>query len=205
MRAIEKMFVPSVEAVMSSPAVTVRPTASVMEAIELMAERHIGSIVVMANSTPVGIFTDHDLMDRVLKRGSSPLETKVSSVMSTPLITMDTGVSILKAVKRMREENISHLVILRRGVLAGVLTMTDIRLRFSRGYLSPNLLVKKFLVDTVAYITFWSGVTFVIQVLIVGLTWGQFVASSTIGFLATLILGGPFGRYLDVFRQKFEV
>ena len=61
------------------------------------------------------------------------------------------------------------------------------------------------LVDTIAYVSFWSGLSFIINVLIVGIELNKFVTSSVIGFALSLVLGGPFGRYLDIFREKARV
>jgi len=204
-RTIESLFIPTVSDVMSDIVVTIRPTASVMETVEVMADKHVGSIVVVDKGRPIGIFTEHDLIDRVLKTGV-PLEgTKVGSVMTQPLVTLSAGDSISRAVERMRDDRISHVIIMRGEELSGILTLTDIRLRYSRGYMNPRLLVKKYAVDTAAYISFWSGISFVIQVMIVGITFQQLVAGSVIGFVVQIVLGGPFGRYLDVLRHRFEV
>ncbi|MEM2093986.1 MAG: L-alanine exporter AlaE [Candidatus Bathyarchaeia archaeon] len=203
--AVENLFVPSVRDVMTRSVVTIRPTASVMEAVDLMIEKHIGSVVVVDKGRPIGIFTQSDLFNRVLKTGASPEETKVCTVMTQPVITLRPEDKISLAIERMREEKISYLVITKGEELVGIVTLTDIRLKYSRGYMHPRLILKRYLVDTVAYISFWSGISFVIQVMVVGLTFQQLVAGSIIGFAVQIALGGPFGRYLDLLRSRFEV
>lgn len=202
---VEELFLPSVREVMASPVITVQSEASVMQALEVMVQEEVGSLVVVDGGEPVGIFTRRDLMNRVMKADLNPSQTRVKEVMSKPLITVKPGEPITLAVERMQRLGVTRLVVLEEGQLKGILTETDIRLRFSRGYLSYRLLVRKFAVDTLAYVTFWSGVTFINQVLVVGIEWEKFVASSAIGFVLTLLLGGPFGRYLDIFRQRFHV
>jgi len=204
-RTIESLFIPTVRDVMTSPVVTIRPTASVTEAVDLMIEKHIGSVVVVEKGRPIGIFTEDDLFNRVLRAGAPPEETKVGSAMTQPAMTLKPEDSISHAIGRMRDEKVNHAVIMRGEELVGIVTMTDIRLKYSRAYTHPRLLLKRYVVDTVAYISFWSGISFVIQVMIVGLTFQQLVAGSAIGFAVQVALGGPFGRYLDMLRSRFEV
>jgi len=201
----EGLILPRVREVMTSPVVTVGSEASVMDAVEVMVQEGIGSVVVVDDGEPVGIFTRRDLMNRVMKTNLNPTQTTVKEVMSKPLITANPGEPITAAVERMRRMGVTRLIIMEKGRLRGILTETDIRLKFSRGYMSHRLLMKKFAVDTLAYATFWSGFAFVIQVIIVGIEWEKYVTSSAIGLALTTLLGGFFGRYLDIFRQKLHV
>jgi len=202
---LEELFLPKAREVMTSPVITVQSEVSVMDAIEVMVQEEIGSVVVLDDGEPVGILTRRDIMNRVVKANLPLSQTRVKEVMFKPLITINPGEPITTAVRRMQQLEVTRLVVMEKGQLRGILTQTDIRLKFSRGYHSHRLLVKKFAVDTIAYLTFWSGFTFVIQVLIVGIEWEKFAISSAIGFVLTILLGGPFGRYLDIFRQKFHV
>jgi len=65
--------------------------------------------------------------------------------------------------------------------------------------------VKGYIVDTLAYISFWSFLTYFINVILVGIPIGQFIASSILGLIVTSALAGVFGRYLDYVRKKFHV
>jgi len=203
-QTIESLFIPTIKDVMSSCVVTVRPTASVMEAVEVMTDKRVGSVIV-DDKGPLGIFTEHDLINRVLKAGVPLEETKVGTVMTQPLVTLKSGDSISRAVELMHDEKISHIVVMHGEKLAGIVTMTDIRLRYSQGYMNAKLLLKKYAVDTIAYITFWSSISFVIQVLIVGITLQQLVAGTAIGLAVQVVLGGLFGRYMDLLRHRFQV
>ena len=200
-----ELLLPKTREVMSSPVVTVRSEVSVMDALEVMTRDRVGSVVVLDDEEPVGIFTRRDLMNRVMKTNADPWRTGVKEVMSKPLITIEPREPISTAVRKMQQLGVARLVVVEKGRLRGIITQTDIRLKFSRGYYSYRLLAKKFAVDTLAYVTFWSGVSYVISILIVGIEWDKYVASSAIGFVVTILLGGPFGRYLDIFRQKFHV
>ncbi len=203
-RTVESLFIPTIKDVMSSRVITVRPTASVMEAVEVMSDKRVGSVVIDDNG-PIGIFTESDLINRVLKTGIPLEETKVGAVMSQPLVTLSSDDSISRALELMRSDKINHVVIMRGEHLAGIVTMTDIRLRYSRGHMHPRLWLKKYAVDTIAYLSFWSGISFVIQVMVVGITFRQLVAGTAMGFAVQVAFGGPFGRYLDLLRHRFEV
>jgi hypothetical protein len=94
---------------------------------------------------------------------------------------------------------------MRGGELVGILTMTDIRLRFPKGYLSPWILLKRFLVDTMAYLTFWSGIWTFVQIYVLKFTVTQYIANAAIGSILTIALGGIYGRYLDAIRRRADV
>lgn len=87
----------------------------------------------------------------------------------------------------------------------GILTETDIKLKLSRSSLSYRLIFKKYLVDALAYIVFWSWISVLIQVFIVRIPFKKFVLSSFFGFIATILAGGIFGSFLDKFRTKLRV
>ncbi len=203
-QTIESLFIPTVKNVMSKRVFTVRPTTSVMETVQVMTDKRVGSVVVYGNA-PVGIFTEHDLINRVLKTGVPLEETEVGAVMTQPLVTLKLGDSIARAVELMHDDKISYIVITDGEKLAGIVTMTDIRLKYSQGYMNAKLLLKKYAVDTIAYTTFWSGISLVIQVVIVGITVQQLVAGTAIGMAVQVALGGLFGRYMDLLRHRLQV
>jgi len=202
---IGKMILPRVKNVMTKPLVTIDMEASVMKASEVMMLHGVGSLVVTREGTPCGIFSRRDLMMRVLALKRDLDQTKVQEVMSSPLITAGPEASLGEAVELMKKHNITRLPVLEDNKLLGMLTITDIRLKYPHGYHSLRLMLKRFAVDTLAYLTFWSGVWTLIQVFILELSWFQYVANAVIGFVLVLLLGGIFGKYLDTLRRKFNV
>jgi CBS domain-containing protein len=212
MNSIEKiknfllnMLSPKVSDIMSSPVITIDKDASIMEALKIMTDNEIGSLIVTHNNKPIGIFTRRDLMERVLVKNLDLNKTFIYNVMSSPLIGVKINENIVNAIKVMEKNNISRLAIFENNDLKGILTMTDIRLKFSRGYLSPQLIIKKWFVDTLAYFIFWTIISTIIQIYIVKLTWQQYIIGSTVGTIATLLFSGLYGRFLDWFRRKFNV
>lgn len=203
--SIVKLFTPRVGSIMSYPVVTISEESSVFEAVERMVSNGIGSLIVVGVEGPKGIFTRHDLMNKVLRRGLDLKNTRVREVMSSPLIGIEANKNLLEAIEKMSVHGISRLAVFDGGRLVGIITLTDIRLKFSKGYFSPRLVLKKFIVDTIAYVTFWSTISAFIQIYVIKLTWSQFIEGSIIGLALTVILGGVFGRYLDALRKKFDV
>jgi predicted transcriptional regulator len=188
---------------MTAPLVTIQEGNSVTEAVEKMVRAKAESIVVVEDGRPVGIFSVQDLMNRIMKEKLDADVTRIDHGMSSPAVNIDCDDVISSAVDRMEQLEISRLVVIHKGHIVGILT--EIGVKYSRVYRSRSLLVKKFLVDTIAYVSFWSGLSFIINVLIVGIELNKFVTSFAIGFALSLVLGGPFGRYLDVFREKARV
>jgi signal-transduction protein with cAMP-binding, CBS, and nucleotidyltransferase domain len=202
---LEKLFLPQVNEVMTTSLVTIQAGSSVTDAVQKMICENAESIIVIEDGHPVGIFTRQDLMNRIIEGGLDVGVTSIDQVMSSPIVNVDCNDLISSAMGKMEQSGISRLIVLHKDHMAGILTMEDIRLKYSRGYQSSSLLVRKFFVDTIAYVTFWSGISFIINVLIVGIEFDKFVTSSAIGFALSLVLGGPFGRYLDIIRAKARV
>ncbi len=200
-----RLLLPRIQSVMSRPVLTISRDAFITEAVKLMLTHEVGSLVVTSNNEPVGIFTRRDLMNRVLAGKLSLDQSRIEDVMSSPIVSARPSDDLAKAMEAMRSNDVTRLVVHKNGELIGILTTTDIRLRFPRGYFSYSLALKRFLVDTIAYLTFWSGISAFIQIFIIRLTWTQFIAGSIIGFILTILLGGFFGRYLDLWRRNFEV
>ncbi len=198
-------LIPKVESVMKSPVSMIEGRATVSDAMKVMMSLRIGSLIVTRNGKPIGIFTRYDLMHRVLDLGRDVNAVKVDDVTSSPLISIDSKKDLESAVRLMNSNGISRLAVLREGTLVGILTMTDLMLKFPRGYFSHEMLLKRFLVDTLAYITFWSGIWTLIQLYVLKFTLIQYVENAMLSTVLTVIFGGLYGRYLDIWRRKMAV
>ncbi len=116
------MPVVRVSEVMETDVVTVHPRTIVVEAATLMAERSVGTVVVVDKGKPVGIVTERDLVTRVLAKGRDPISTYVGDIMSRPLIWVKPSETVVDAVKVMNSKQIRHLAVLQDGRLVGVVT-----------------------------------------------------------------------------------
>ncbi len=92
----------------------VTPDVSVRETARIMAESHIGAIAVRKGAAIVGIFSERDLVKRVVAEGRDPVTTHVGEVMNTDIVkVLDSG-SVDSAASAMRAERVRHAVIVDR-------------------------------------------------------------------------------------------
>jgi len=115
-----------IENVMVSDVITVETEATVRQAVDLMNKHEIGCLIVVdEEEKPVGILTERDLLRRVLANRKDPVRTKVSQVMSTPLITVTPHMDLEEAVKLMFKKKIKKLPVVEDGQLVGLVSITD--------------------------------------------------------------------------------
>src|SRR5438552_5128985 len=110
-----------------TPLVPVSATATVMAAVRTMHEEHIGAIAVVDNGRLTGIFSERDLMNRVVLQRRDPVNTSVGDVMTSPVITIERTSTADDALKLMDEKHIRHLpVVSIDGKLAGMLSVRSL-------------------------------------------------------------------------------
>ena len=115
-----------VEDAMSSPVINVDGETNVRDSALLMTEKGIGSIVVMERGIAVGIVTKRDMMQKVVSLCLDPCETKIKDIMSSPIITANKEMGILAAMRKMRENKITQLVVMDGEKLEGVISERDV-------------------------------------------------------------------------------
>jgi CBS domain-containing protein len=106
--------------------VFVNMTTSVAEAAQTMTARQIGAVPVIDGERVAGIFTERDVMGRVVAAGVDPSVTPVSAVMSTTLVIADIAEAHDVCMRRMQQARVRHLLVLNEGRLAGILSMRDL-------------------------------------------------------------------------------
>jgi CBS domain-containing protein len=100
--------------------------STVADAAREMAAHRIGAVPVVDGERLVGIFTERDLLTRVVATGADPSRTPVRDVMTTELVVASAGDSYEDCLRRMQHAGIRHLLVLRDGRLAGVLSLRDL-------------------------------------------------------------------------------
>ena len=100
--------------------------ATVAEAARIMSDHHIGALPVVDGERLVGIFTERDIVSRVVAARVDPIGTPVREVMSTNLVVADIESSHEACLHRMQQAHVRHLLVLRDGRLAGILSMRDL-------------------------------------------------------------------------------
>ncbi len=114
-----------VKDIMNSPVITIDEDTSVEEACRIMGERHIGSLVVTKDGKPVGIFTERDLLTKVLSK-SATMKGKVREFTSSPLTIITPDFEIKEAARVMTQLKIRRLPVVHEGQLIGIVTSADI-------------------------------------------------------------------------------
>lgn len=103
-----------------------KPADSVRAAAKEMAEHACSSIIVCERGKLVGIFTERDLLARVVAAGLDPDGTKLEQVMSAGPDTIEAGEPVVEAIRRMDEFNYRHLPVMEGGKVLGVVSLRDL-------------------------------------------------------------------------------
>lgn len=106
--------------------VTVPKEAPVLEVIRLMAEHHIGSVLVMQGSELVGIATERDYARKVILQGRSSAETPVAKIMSSPVVVVSPVDTAQTCMALMTERRIRHLPVVEEGRVLGLVSIGDL-------------------------------------------------------------------------------
>ena len=106
--------------------IVVARSASIADAARLMSVHHIGALPVLDNDRLVGIFTERDVLTRIVAAGRHPDTTLVGDVMSTELVVADVNESYEVCQGRMQQAHVRHLLALQDGRLAGIVSLRDV-------------------------------------------------------------------------------
>ncbi len=115
-----------VKEIMTENVVTCTPNTNVAKAAKLMTEKGVGCVVVTRNRKPIGILTEQDILTKVVSADLKASRVKVGDIMSKRLITIEADSDVLEAAKLMTRHKIRRLPVVRNGVLAGIVTASDI-------------------------------------------------------------------------------
>jgi CBS domain-containing protein len=97
-----------------------------MEALELMAKKNIGSVVVMNGNEYLGIMTERDYSRKVILKGKHSTTTKVAEIMSTDLPQVKPADSIEHCMELMTEKNIRYMPVVENDRVTGIISMSDV-------------------------------------------------------------------------------
>jgi len=104
----------------------VTPKDSVLHAIEIMATRHVGALLVMDQGALLGIISERDYARKVILKNRSSHDTPVGDIMSAPAVTVTTEDSVHRCMQIMTERRFRHLPVVQAGQVVGMLSIGDL-------------------------------------------------------------------------------
>ncbi len=110
----------------SRPVYTVQRTADVLEAARYMAEHNIGAVAVLDHTRLVGIFSERDVITRVVARQLDPSRTTVERVMTRNLVVAAIEDTQEECLRKMKAANCRHLPVVSGDTLVGILSLRDL-------------------------------------------------------------------------------
>jgi CBS domain-containing protein len=105
---------------------SVEPGDPVLEAIRLMAEHHVGALLVMRGDEVLGIVSERDYARKVILLGRSSADTPVGQIMSSPVITVSLDSSVQECMQIVTEQRVRHLPVVDKGRVIGVVSIGDL-------------------------------------------------------------------------------
>jgi len=106
--------------------IAVSPHDSVLDALKLMSEKNIGGVLVMQGEKLEGIFTERDYARKIILKGKSSAEAKISEVMVSNLITITPDHDTSQCMQLMTDKTIRHLPVLEENKVVGVISIGDV-------------------------------------------------------------------------------
>jgi CBS domain-containing protein len=104
----------------------VSPDACVYDAIEIMAQKYVGALLVVSESNLVGVVSERDYARKVILQGKSSKQTQVKEIMTSPAIFVTPDHTVEESMRIMTEKHIRHLPVVEDGKILGVVSIGDL-------------------------------------------------------------------------------
>ena len=105
---------------------SVEAQASVLDAIRLLAEHHVGALLVMRAGVLEGIVSERDYALKVILRGRSATDTAVRDIMSSPVLTVSLDTSVNECMQLVTDRRVRHLPVVDGGRVVGMVSIGDL-------------------------------------------------------------------------------
>jgi len=105
---------------------TVQRATMVSDAVRAMAAHNVGIVSVLEGDKLVGVFSERDVVRRVVDRGLDPARTPVGDVMTTELVVADADEDYQSAMRKMDQANIRHLLVVSEGRILSMISIRDL-------------------------------------------------------------------------------
>ncbi len=105
---------------------SISPDATVFDGLTLMAQKNIGALLIIEGGRPVGIMSERDYARKIILEGRSSRDTRVRSIMTTPLVSVGPDDSIERAMQVMTEQRVRHLPVMDGDTVRGIVSIGDL-------------------------------------------------------------------------------
>jgi CBS domain-containing protein len=105
---------------------TIRPDATVFEALEVMARHDVGALVVVEEGEVVGLVSERDYARKVILKGRLSKDTPIREIMSHPVFSVTSKETVAACMSLMTEHRVRHLPVIESGQLAGIISIGDV-------------------------------------------------------------------------------
>jgi CBS domain-containing protein len=129
----------NVNDLMTKRTLTIGLENTISEAAQLMSQKGVGDLIVVDHEMPMGIVTERDFVRRIVAKGR-PYDTKVSDVMTRPLITISPDASLKEAARKMVKHGIRRLPVQKSHKLVGILVVSDFARHLGKKTLTEGIL-----------------------------------------------------------------
>ncbi|HTW48886.1 MAG TPA: CBS domain-containing protein [Acidobacteriaceae bacterium] len=102
------------------------PSATVYDAVAMMADKRVGALLIMEGDKLLGIVTERDYARKVILQGRSSKETAVTEIMSSPVITVFPDHAVTECMRIITERRFRHLPVVDNGKVVGIVSIGDL-------------------------------------------------------------------------------
>jgi CBS domain-containing protein len=106
--------------------ISVDPTITVLQAAETMIDNHVGAVLVLVDDKLVGIFTERDILTRIVSEGRDPAKTRVAEVMTSSLAVVGADTTVDQAMAIFTEKRCRHLPVMDGNEILGLVSSGDL-------------------------------------------------------------------------------
>jgi CBS domain-containing protein len=106
--------------------ISIAPESSVFDAIKLMADKTVGSLIVMEDEVLCGIITERDYARKVIIKGRSSQSTRVAEIMTTEVLTTTSTQTVNHCMELMSDKRIRHLPVVEDNQVIGMISIGDL-------------------------------------------------------------------------------
>ena len=112
---------------------SIAPDTTVVEAVKAMNAHRVGAVLVVEHGEPIGIFTERDVLRRVVTPGLPPASTRVRDVMTDEVIVVNRATTVEEAMAIVTEKRCRHLPVMEDGRVTGIISIGDLTRWVTRG------------------------------------------------------------------------